>query len=40
MKSLDDLDSKFKADFAKVPLEQRYLITSEGAFSYLAKEYD
>ncbi|QQF51532.1 metal ABC transporter substrate-binding protein [Campylobacter fetus subsp. venerealis] len=40
IKSLNDLDAKFKADFAKVPLEQRYLITSEGAFSYLAKEYD
>ncbi|EAH8299582.1 metal ABC transporter substrate-binding protein [Campylobacter fetus] len=40
IKILNDLDSKFKAEFAKVPLEQRYLITSEGAFSYLTKEYD
>jgi len=33
------LDVQFKTRFAKVPKEMRWLVTSEGAFSYLARDY-
>lgn len=34
------LDAQFKARFAKVPKEKRWLVTSEGAFSYLTRDYN
>ena len=33
------LDVQFKTLFDKVPKEKRWLVTSEGAFSYLARDY-
>lgn len=33
------LDEPLRASLAKVPEAQRWLVTSEGAFSYLAKDY-
>lgn len=34
------LDVKFRARFAKVPEDKRWLVTSEGAFSYLTRDYN
>lgn len=36
---LKALNNSFKARFSKVPAEQRWLVSSEGAFSYLARDY-
>lgn len=33
------LDAPLRARLAKIPAEQRWLVTSEGAFSYMAKDY-
>lgn len=33
------MDEPLRAKFAQIPQEQRWLVTSEGAFSYLAKDY-
>ncbi|MFA9485971.1 metal ABC transporter substrate-binding protein [Moraxella haemolytica] len=33
------LDEPLRAKFASIPKAQRWLVTSEGAFSYLAKDY-
>lgn len=33
------LDAPLRARLAKIPDEQRWLVTSEGAFSYLARDY-
>ncbi|MDO4643061.1 MAG: metal ABC transporter substrate-binding protein [Cardiobacteriaceae bacterium] len=38
LSKLDDMDAKLKAEVAKIPVEQRWLVSSEGAFSYLAKD--
>lgn len=37
---IKDLDTPLRAKLAQIPVEQRWLVTSEGAFSYLAKDYD
>ena len=37
---LEALDMALKSDLAAVPAEQRYLVSCEGAFSYLARDYD
>ncbi|QMT32478.1 metal ABC transporter substrate-binding protein [Alysiella filiformis] len=37
---IKDLDAPLRAKLAQIPVEQRWLVTSEGAFSYLAKDYD
>ncbi len=37
---LEALDTSLKSDLAAVPVEQRYLVSCEGAFSYLARDYD
>lgn len=34
------LDTKLRESLASIPSEQRYLVTCEGAFSYLTKDYD
>lgn len=34
------LDAPLRARLAAIPPEQRWLVTSEGAFSYLARDYD
>lgn len=34
------LDAPLRARLEKIPAPQRWLVTSEGAFSYLAKDYD
>ncbi len=34
------VDTKLRADLAAVPASQRYLVSCEGAFSYLARDYD
>lgn len=34
------LDAPLRERLAKIPAAQRWLVTSEGAFSYLAKDYD
>lgn len=34
------LDESVRAQFAQIPSNERWLVTSEGAFSYLAKDYD
>ncbi|WP_051329553.1 metal ABC transporter substrate-binding protein [Geminicoccus roseus] len=34
------LDQPLRERFANVPEQQRWLVTSEGAFSYLARDYD
>lgn len=40
MPKIKDLDAPLRAKLAQIPVEQRWLVTSEGAFSYLAKDYD
>lgn len=34
------LDAPLRERLSKIPAQQRWLVTSEGAFSYLAKDYD
>ncbi|MEL6553160.1 MAG: metal ABC transporter substrate-binding protein [Cyanobacteria bacterium J06621_11] len=36
---LQAIDTELKADLANVPASQRYLVSCEGAFSYLARDY-
>ena len=37
---LKAIDEELEADLARVPEAQRYLVSCEGAFSYLARDYD
>ena len=37
---LKAIDEELKADLTQVPENQRYLVSCEGAFSYLARDYD
>lgn len=37
---IKQLDEPLRAKLAQIPEEQRWLVTSEGAFSYLAKDYN
>lgn len=37
--AIRDLDQPLRAKLAAIPPEQRWLVTSEGAFSYLARDY-
>ena len=37
---LKALDEPLRKRFAKIPKNQRWLVTSEGAFSYLTRDYD
>ena len=37
---IKQLDKPLREKLAKIPADQRWLVTSEGAFSYLAKDYD
>ncbi|MBZ8179377.1 metal ABC transporter substrate-binding protein [Oscillatoria salina] len=37
---LKEIDAQLQADLAKVPEKQRYLVSCEGAFSYLARDYN
>ncbi len=37
---LQAIDDQLSADLEQVPDEQRYLVSCEGAFSYLARDYD
>lgn len=37
---IEALDVSLRARLARIPADKRYLVTSEGAFSYLAKDYD
>ncbi|MBE9042870.1 metal ABC transporter substrate-binding protein [Pleurocapsales cyanobacterium LEGE 10410] len=39
-KQLKIIDEELKADLNQVPEQQRYLVSCEGAFSYLARDYD
>lgn len=39
-KKINDLDAPLRARLSHVPQAKRYLVTSEGAFSYLARDYD
>lgn len=36
---IKDLDAPLRAKLDKIPQDKRWLVTSEGAFSYLAKDY-
>lgn len=36
---ISQLDAPLRARLAKIPAEQRWLVTSEGALSYMAKDY-
>lgn len=36
---LKAIDAQLSADLAQVPADQRYLVSCEGAFSYLARDY-
>ena len=36
----DSIDKPLREKLAQIPADQRWLVTSEGAFSYLAKDYD
>lgn len=36
---IDDMDKRIRAELETVPEDQRWLVTSEGAFSYLARDY-
>ena len=38
-KKLQEIDQQLKADLEKVPKSQRYLVSCEGAFSYLTRDY-
>lgn len=37
---LKAIDAELEADLEQVPAKQRYLVSCEGAFSYLARDYD
>ena len=37
---IKQLDKPLREKLAQIPSDQRWLVTSEGAFSYLAKDYD
>ena len=37
---IKQLDKPLREKLAQIPANQRWLVTSEGAFSYLAKDYD
>ena len=37
---LKAIDQQLEADLNQVPADQRYLVSCEGAFSYLARDYD
>ena len=37
---IKQLDKPLREKLAQIPVDQRWLVTSEGAFSYLAKDYD
>lgn len=37
---IKQLDKPLREKLSKIPANQRWLVTSEGAFSYLAKDYD
>ena len=37
---LQAIDAELQANLAQVPEDQRYLVSCEGAFSYLASDYD
>ena len=37
---IKQLDKPLREKLSKIPAEQRWVVTSEGAFSYLAKDYD
>lgn len=37
---IKQLDQPLREKLAQIPADQRWLVTSEGAFSYLAKDYD
>lgn len=39
-KQLKAIDEQLKADLGKIPENQRYLVSCEGAFSYLTRDYD
>lgn len=39
-KQLKEIDNQLQADLEQVPDKQRYLVSCEGAFSYLARDYD
>lgn len=39
-KQLKAIDEQLKADLAKIPENQRYLVSCEGAFSYLTRDYN
>ena len=39
-KKSKQLDKPLREKLAQIPADQRWLVTSEGAFSYLAKDYD
>ncbi len=39
-KQLQALDAELQSDLASVPDNQRYLVSCEGAFSYLARDYN
>ena len=36
---IQDLDTKLKQAIAQIPPDKRYIVTCEGAFSYLARDY-
>jgi len=38
-KKLREIDAQLAADLAQVPADQRYLVSCEGAFAYLARDY-
>ena len=38
--TIKQLDKPLREKLSKIPADQRWLVTSEGAFSYLAKDYD
>lgn len=38
-KKIEELDGRLQTAINSIPKEQRYLVTCEGAFSYLAKDY-
>ena len=37
---LQAIDEELQTNLAQVPVDQRYLVSCEGAFSYLARDYD
>lgn len=40
IEKIQKLDKPFRAELNKIPEKDRWLVTSEGAFSYLAKDYN